>query len=72
MVHNYEASESRGGGYTRPTKLNSKEMQILADNNILVPPAWHLPHGWHMYAGGYIVGPIPPKGPLLNEYTKQR
>jgi hypothetical protein len=47
MVHNYEASGSRcsDGGYTRPTNINNKEAQILADNNILVPPAWHLPHG---------------------------
>jgi hypothetical protein len=23
----------------------NKEAQILTGNNILVPPAWHLPHG---------------------------
>jgi hypothetical protein len=48
MAHNYEASGSRGDdddGYMRPTNLNSEEAQILADNNILVPPGWHLPHG---------------------------
>jgi hypothetical protein len=46
MAHNYEVSGSRGGsgGYVRPTNLNPDEAQILADNNILVPQAWHLPH----------------------------
>jgi hypothetical protein len=46
MAHNYEASGSRsGGGYARPTNLNTEEAQILTDNNILVPSAWHLLHG---------------------------
>jgi hypothetical protein len=49
MAHNYEASGSRGGcgggGYARPTNLNTEEAQILTDNNSLVPSAWHLPHG---------------------------
>jgi hypothetical protein len=40
MAHNYEAS-----GYARPTNLNTEEAQILTDNNILVPSAWHLLHG---------------------------
>jgi hypothetical protein len=51
MAHNDQASGSRGGsGYTRLTNLNSMEAQILADNNILIPPAWHLLHGWNMSA----------------------
>jgi hypothetical protein len=68
MAHNSEASGSCGGGYTRPTNLNSEEAQILADNNIIVPLAWHLPDGWHMSA----VATIPLKGPLLDDYIDQR
>jgi hypothetical protein len=56
MAHNSKAGGSRGGGsYTRPTNLNNKEAQILADNNILIPPAWHLPHDWHVSDGGYTI-----------------
>jgi hypothetical protein len=62
MAHNYEASGSHGGGgYTWPANLNTEEAQILADNNILVPLAWHLSHGWHVSAGGYTVAHIPPE-----------
>jgi uncharacterized protein YbdZ (MbtH family) len=73
MAHNYEASGSRGGGggYARPTNLNTEEAQILADN-ILMPSAWHLPHGWHVSAGAYAVAPISPEGPLLDDYIEQR
>jgi hypothetical protein len=45
MAHNYEASGSHCGGYVWPTNLNTEEAQILADNHILVSPAWYLPHG---------------------------
>jgi hypothetical protein len=69
MPHNYEASGSCGG-YTWPSNLNTEEAQILANNNILVPLAWHLPHGWHVSTGGYTVAPIPPKGPLLDDYIE--
>jgi hypothetical protein len=56
MAHNSEAGGSRSsGGYTRTMNLNNEEAQILADNNILIPPAWHLPHGWHVSAGGYTI-----------------
>jgi hypothetical protein len=75
MAHNYEATGSGGGsgdGYVRPTNLNTDEAQILTDNNILVPPAWHLPHRWHMSAVGYTVTPIPPEGPLLDDHIKQQ
>jgi hypothetical protein len=72
MVHNHQASGSRGGSYTRPTNLNAKEAQILTDNQILVPLAWYLPHGWNVSASGYAVAPIPPEGPLLDDYIKQR
>jgi hypothetical protein len=71
MAHNSEAGGSRGG-YTRPTNLNSEEAQILVDNNILVSSVWHLPHGWHVSVGGYVVAPIPPEGLLLGDYIEQR
>jgi hypothetical protein len=75
MANSYEASGSHGsrddGGYARLMNLNSEEAQILA-NNILVPPAWHLTHGWHVSVGGYAVAPIPPEGPLLDDYIEQR
>jgi hypothetical protein len=46
MAHNNHASGCRDDSdYVRPTNHNSEEAQILADNNILVPLAWHLPHG---------------------------
>jgi hypothetical protein len=75
MAHNDQASDSRGGGgggYTRTTKLNIDEAKILVDNNIIVPPAWHLPHGWHVSADGYTVAPILLEGPLLDENIEQR
>jgi hypothetical protein len=68
MAHNSEASRSCSGGYTRPTNLNSEEAQILADNNIIFPLAWHLPDGFHMST----IATIPPKGPLLDDYIDQR
>jgi hypothetical protein len=44
MAHNDQASGShrRGDGYSRPMNLNSEEAQILANNRVLVPLAWHL------------------------------
>jgi hypothetical protein len=75
MAHNHQASSSRsrsGGGYTRPMNFNTEEAQILADNQILVPPAWHLPHGWNVSAGGYAVALIPPNGLLLDDYIERR
>jgi hypothetical protein len=72
MAHNDQASGSHGGGgYTRPTNINSEEAQILA-NNILVPSVWHMSHGWHVSADGYAVAPISPEGPLLNDYIERR
>jgi hypothetical protein len=72
MAHNDPASGSRGGGYSRPMNLNSKEAQILVDNQILVLSAWHLPHGWNVFTGGYAIAPIPPEGLLLDDYIEQR
>jgi hypothetical protein len=70
MVHNDQASGSHGGGgYARPTNLNNEEAQILADNQILDPPVWHLTHGWNVFTGRYVGMP---EGPLLDEYIEQR
>jgi hypothetical protein len=59
MVHNDQAGVSHDGDYPRPTNLNTDEAKILAENNILVPPAWHLPHDWNVSADGYAIAPIP-------------
>jgi hypothetical protein len=72
MAHNDQASGSHGGGYSRPTNLNSEKEQILVDKKILVSPAWHLPHGWNVSADGYAIAPTPPEGPLLDDYIEQR
>jgi hypothetical protein len=65
MAHNDQASGS--ACHARTANLNTDEARILMENNILVSLAWHLPHGWHVSTGGYIVAPIPPEGPALNE-----
>jgi hypothetical protein len=67
MAHNHQASDS----HARKMNLNTDEARILAEN-ILIPPAWHLPHGWHVFAGGYAVAPILPEGPLLDELIDRR
>jgi hypothetical protein len=36
------------------------------ENNILVPLAWNLAHGWHVSADRYAIAPILPEGPLLD------
>jgi hypothetical protein len=56
MVHN---GGSGGGGFVHPTNFTEAEARALWENAILVPPAWHLPHGWHVSAAGYAVPPIP-------------
>jgi hypothetical protein len=42
------------------------------ENNILIPPVWHLLHGWHVSTGEYAIAPIPPEGPLLDELIDWR
>jgi hypothetical protein len=43
MAHNDQASGSHGGGgYARPTNLNSEEAHFLANN---IPSVWHMSHG---------------------------
>jgi hypothetical protein len=60
-----------GENEATPVTLKAAGARDL-DNNVLTPSAWHLPHGWHMSASGYIVAPIPLEGSLLDEYIEQR
>jgi hypothetical protein len=70
MGHNNEAGGSRGCGFTKPANLTSEDAKILTNNKILVPQAWHLPHGWSVSATGYAVVAIPLEGPALDEYIE--
>jgi hypothetical protein len=49
------AGGSGSGSFTRPTNFTKAEVRVLSENGILVPSAWHLPHGWHVSAAGYTV-----------------
>jgi hypothetical protein len=42
------------------------EVRVLWENVILVPPVWHLQHGWNVSAAGYAVPSIPGFYNLLN------
>jgi hypothetical protein len=55
---------SVSGGFVRPTNFIEAEVWVLWENTILVPPVWHLPHGWNMAAVGYAI-PLIPKGAEL-------
>jgi hypothetical protein len=57
---------SRSGGFVCPTNFTEAQARILWENAILVPPAWHLPHGWHVSAASYVVSPIPKSAELDN------
>jgi hypothetical protein len=50
---------SRSAGFVRPTNFTEAEARVLWENAILVPPAWHLPHGWNVSMTGYAVPTIP-------------
>jgi hypothetical protein len=41
------------GGFVRPTNFTEAEARVLWKNAILVPPAWHLPHGWNVLGLGF-------------------
>jgi hypothetical protein len=43
---------SESGGFARPANFTEAEARVLWENVILVPPAWHLPHGWNISAAG--------------------
>jgi hypothetical protein len=62
---------SGSGGFVRPTNFTEAEARVLWENAILIPPAWHLPHGWNMSATGYAVPPIP-EGPELDALIGRR
>jgi hypothetical protein len=62
---------SGSGGFVRPTNFTEAEAQVLWENAILVPPAWHLPHGWNVSTMGYAVLPIP-EGPELDALIGRR
>jgi hypothetical protein len=52
---------SGSGGFVRPTNFTKAEAEarVLSKHAILVPVAWHLPHGWNVSAAGYAVPPLP-------------
>jgi hypothetical protein len=68
MAH---ASGSGSGGFSRPANFTETEARVLWENAILVPPAWHLPHGWHVSAARYAVPPIL-EGAELDDLTGRR
>jgi hypothetical protein len=63
MAH---AGGSGSGGFVRLTNFTETEAMVLWENAILVPSAWHLPHGWHVSAAGYVIPPIPEGAELDN------
>jgi hypothetical protein len=46
------------GGFGRPTNFTEAEARVLWENAILVPLAWHLPHGWNVSMAGYDIPPM--------------
>jgi hypothetical protein len=68
MAH---AGGSGSDDFTRLTNFTEAEARVLWENGILVPPAWHLPHEWHVSAAGYVVPPIP-EGAELEDLISQR
>jgi hypothetical protein len=56
MAHN---GGSGSGGFIHSTNFTAAEAWVLWENAILVPPVWHLPHGWRISEAGYAVPPIP-------------
>jgi hypothetical protein len=50
---------SRSGGFVRPTNFTEAEAWVLWEKAILIPPAWHLPHGWNVSTVGYAIPSIP-------------
>jgi hypothetical protein len=50
--------------------FNADEAIVMWENGILVPSAWHLPHGWHISAAGYGVPPLL-EGDMLDDIIDQ-
>jgi hypothetical protein len=71
MAHNDHAGGSGGSGYYRPMNFNADEAVVLWENSILVPLAWHLPHGWQVSAAGYAVPPLL-EGDVLDDIIDHR
>jgi hypothetical protein len=63
MAH---AGGSGGGGFSRPTNFTEAEMRVLWENDIVILPSWHLPHGWHISMVGSAVPPLP-EGAALDD-----
>jgi hypothetical protein len=53
------------------TLVTEADARVLWENAILVSPAWHLSHGWHVSVAGYIVLPIL-KGAELDDFIGRR
>jgi hypothetical protein len=60
---------SCSGGFVRPTNFTEAEARVLWA--ILVPLAWHLPHGRNVPAMGYAV-PLIPEGAELDALIGRR
>jgi hypothetical protein len=71
MVHNHNARGSGGDGFSRQMNFNTGEARVLWENGILVPPSWHLPHGWHVSVAGYAIPPLP-EGDALDDLIGRR
>jgi hypothetical protein len=44
--------------HARSANFTEAKVRVLCENGILIPPAWHLPHWWHVLAAGYAIPPI--------------
>jgi hypothetical protein len=62
---------SGSGRFSRPSNFTEAKAMVLWENAILIPPVWHLPHGWHVSAVGYAVPPIP-EGAELDDLIGRR
>jgi hypothetical protein len=62
---------SGSDGFVRPTNFTEAEARVLWENAILVPPVWHLPHGWNVSVAGY-TAPLIPEGAELKALIARR
>jgi hypothetical protein len=59
------------GSFTCPANFTEAEARVLWENGILILPAWHLPHGWHISVAGSAIPPIP-EGAKLEDLIGRR